>query len=87
MTKMSGFKLFFVFLFLWKFAESQLDEEERLKEYAARGYTWPLEYVNPNTEGWRHNMFRRLAQVERIQEDDDRYNGWVAVMVRKIALL
>ena len=29
---------------------------------------------------WREKQFRRLAQVERIQDTGDRYNAWVATM-------
>ena len=29
-------------------------------------------------------MFRRIAQVERIQNDDERYDGWMAVMAAAI---
>ena len=60
--------------------DGQLMEEDRLKEYRARNYKWPLTEVVPNTEGWRKKQFRRLAQVERIQDTGDRYNAWVAIM-------
>lgn len=65
-------------------AFSQLIEAERLAEYKKRNYSWPLTAVNPNTEGWKRRMFRRLAQVERVQNDDDRYNAWMAVMAAAI---
>jgi hypothetical protein len=58
----------------------QMNEQDRLAEYHARNYSWPLPQVNPNTPGWDKLMRRRLAQVERVQNDDDRYNGWVSVI-------
>lgn len=60
--------------------EAQLREDVRLAEYKKRNYTWPLTDILPNTEGWKQRMDRRLGQVERIQNDADRYNAWIAVM-------
>lgn len=76
---------FFLVAVLLHGACGVLVEEERLAEYAKRNYTWPLTNVNPNTEGWKRKMFRRLAQVERVKQNDDRYNGWVAVMAAAIS--
>lgn len=63
-----------------------LAESDRLQEYAARNYTWPItDFIRPPTEGWKRTTTRRMRQVERIKADDDRYNGWVAVMAAAVA--
>lgn len=64
----------------------QLIEQERVRQYRLRNYSWPLPEVVPNTEGWRMKQFRRLAQVERIVNGDDRYNAWMAVMPPAVAV-
>jgi len=63
-----------------------LIETDRLREYAARNYTWPLSdhQIVPNTAGWKRQVRRRLAQVERITNDADRYNGWVSIMAAAV---
>ncbi|EJK61160.1 hypothetical protein THAOC_18397, partial [Thalassiosira oceanica] len=63
-------------------AAGGLDEGERLGEYYKRGHTWPPkdeEFVPPS-DGWRRIMRRRLAQVRRIEDSGDMYNGWVATV-------
>lgn len=65
---------------------AQLIEAERLAEYNKRNYTWPMASLQPNTEGWQRRIYRRLAQVERVQSSDDRYNGWMAVMAAAVAV-
>jgi hypothetical protein len=67
-------------------ASAQLVEDDRLVEYKKRNYTWPMEAYVPNTEGWKRRMDRRLAQVERVQDDDARYNGYMAAMAAAIAM-
>ncbi|KAI2500301.1 hypothetical protein MHU86_14181 [Fragilaria crotonensis] len=57
-----------------------LNEERRHAGYLLRNHTWPLVSVHPNTDGWRYLMFRRLAQVERIKNTADRYNGFYTTM-------
>jgi hypothetical protein len=66
--------------------DAALVETKRLEEYRKRNYTWPVTETNPNTDGWKRLMYRRLAQVERIQSDDDRYNGWMSVMSQAISV-
>ena len=54
-----------------------LYEDERVDEYYKRGHTWPPtdeEFV-PNSDGWTRIMRRRLAQVRRIEDSGDMYNG------------
>ncbi len=58
----------------------EMSEEERLEEYHARGYEWPVKKFSPDTAGWRKIFERRLKQVERIQDDNEKYNGWVQSM-------
>mmetsp|Transcript_16681 Transcript_16681/g.27668 ORF Transcript_16681/g.27668 Transcript_16681/m.27668 type:complete len:342 (+) Transcript_16681:133-1158(+) len=73
-------------LVLIQTASAQLVEEERLAEYQKRNYTWPMAKVFPDTEGWTRRMDRRMAQVERVADNDLRYNGWMAVMASAIAM-
>ena len=59
------------------YADRNLDEEDRLREYDARGYQWPIPQVNPNTEGWRKIFYRRMEQLNSIEDVGERYNGWI----------
>mmetsp|Transcript_13891 Transcript_13891/g.21083 ORF Transcript_13891/g.21083 Transcript_13891/m.21083 type:complete len:357 (-) Transcript_13891:35-1105(-) len=61
-----------------------LTEQVRLEIYAERNYTWPPQYMVPNTVGWRQLQHKRIAQVERIADPTERYNGWVAAMTAAI---
>lgn len=63
-----------------------LSETHRLQEYEARNYTWPIQdHFVPNTDGWKRSTGRRIAQVERLTDDDARYNGWISVMAAAVA--
>jgi hypothetical protein len=53
----------------------QLNEEDRLKEYEKRNYTWPLNNYSPNTPGWKALMEERFAQVAEMESD--RYEGLI----------
>ena len=56
-------------------------EEDRLREYAARGYEWPLPEVVPNTPGWRTIFERRFEQIEQtIEHTGERYDAWMQAM-------
>ena len=57
-----------------------MSEDERLDEYHARGYEWPVKKFNPDTEGWRKIFERRLKQIQRIEASNEKYNGWVQSM-------
>lgn len=58
-----------------------LNEDDRIKEYKARGYEWPLKHLVPDTPGWNEIFRRRFEQVEEtIENDNDRYNAWMQVM-------
>ena len=60
---------------------SALSEDERLKEYEARGYQWPIQKFVPNTPGWKTLLERRFEQVsETIDNRRDRYNAWIQLM-------
>ena len=54
-----------------------MTEEHRVEEYHKRGYRWPLEEMVPNTPGWRRIMERRFEQVSRVEDTNDKYNGWM----------
>lgn len=56
-----------------------LVEHERIQEYHARNYTWPLrpERFIPNTPGWIKLAEHRLRQVEEIRNPKDRYEAYV----------
>ena len=59
-------------------------ETDRVAEYHKRGYQWPLNATIPNTEGWRRNQFRRIAQIERIQKNKKKYDAWLHIMASAI---
>jgi len=52
-----------------------LDEEDRLKEYHARGYTWPVTHFVPDTPGWNALMTERFAQIIEMDDELKRYQG------------
>jgi len=59
------------------FLVTPLDEEDRVREFYARGYSWPFEKLVPDTPGWRNIFERRFEQLRRIEDSNERYNGWV----------
>lgn len=64
-----------------------IEEDERLAEYHARNYNWPLESMVPNTEGWRRLMERRIQQLEQMEGDDEyRYKGWIPTMASALTV-
>lgn len=68
------------------FIDAQLSESERMKEYRARNYTWPLVETVPNTEGWRKLMQRRFQQVAAIRDTDRRYEGYLQLTYAAVAV-
>jgi len=54
-----------------------MSEDHRMEEYHKRGYKWPLEKVVPDTPGWRRICDRRFEQIERVEDNSNRYNGWM----------
>ena len=77
-------------------AENKLNlrEPDRLKEYHARNYSWPLPHFVPDTPGWRRLMSRRFEQVERIPDvtskekskTEERYWAWVGAMISALVV-
>lgn len=61
-------------------ANAALIEEDRVKEYHARNYTWPPEKFHPDTPGWKKLMEHRLRQVAEIDDRGDRYEGYVQTL-------
>lgn len=59
---------------------TQLIEEDRLEEYAKRGYSWPIEKFVPDTAGWDKLMRERLDQILEIENQGDRYMGLYKMM-------
>ncbi len=55
-------------------------EQERLNSYFARNYTWPIPQFQPNTPGWDRLMRHRLRQVEEIENDTNRFEGYAQTL-------
>lgn len=60
--------------------EGQLSEADRVDEYHKRNYTWPLPSYVPNTPGWKNLMDSRFHQIEEIEDETKRYNGYMQVI-------
>jgi hypothetical protein len=58
-------------------AYASMIEEERVKGYHARNYTWPPSKYVPETPGWRALMEQRVTQVSHISNIHDRYQAYV----------
>ena len=55
-----------------------MNEQDRLVEYNARGYEWPLKKLVPDTPGWNAIYERRFKQIEETIDDSTaRYNSWM----------
>mmetsp|Transcript_28874 Transcript_28874/g.52229 ORF Transcript_28874/g.52229 Transcript_28874/m.52229 type:complete len:344 (+) Transcript_28874:17-1048(+) len=82
MTMMSSPLLLMCLLcaFLPQTSAEGLVESERLEEYKARNYTWPLEELVPNTPGWRRIIDRRFQQIEAMEGGGQRYEGYMQTM-------
>ena len=55
-------------------------EVERLEQFNARNYTWPVREFQPNTPGWDKLMRHRLRQVEEIEDRQSRWEGYIQIM-------
>jgi len=55
-------------------------EEERMAEYMKRGYTFPFDHFNPNTEGWNKLMNQRVSQLMSNPEMQERWDGWIQTL-------
>lgn len=58
-------------------SQAALVEQDRIREYEERNYTWPIEHTVPDTAGWRRLMQHRFRQVAEIEHRMDRYEGFV----------
>jgi hypothetical protein len=58
-------------------ATAELNEHERMAEYAKRNYSWPLSEYVPNTPGWKNLCEHRFRQVAEIDGWDARYEGYL----------
>ena len=59
---------------------ARFTEDERIEQYHKRGYQWPIQKFNPNTEGWNKLMTDRLNQVSEIDDDAERYKGYTTTL-------
>ncbi|KAG7343140.1 hypothetical protein IV203_021085 [Nitzschia inconspicua] len=71
---------FAAFFFSWNTSSARLTEDERLLQYEKRGYEWPIKAFKPNTEGWNTLMNERLNQVSEIDDETERYKGYVTTL-------
>ena len=56
---------------------SALSEQDRLREYHARNYTWPIPEYKPNTPGWRKLFDHRFRQAAEIDNANKRYEAFL----------
>eukprot|EP00579_Thalassiosira_antarctica_P011136 CAMPEP_0201917470 /NCGR_PEP_ID=MMETSP0903-20130614/6861_1 /ASSEMBLY_ACC=CAM_ASM_000552 /TAXON_ID=420261 /ORGANISM="Thalassiosira antarctica, Strain CCMP982" /LENGTH=375 /DNA_ID=CAMNT_0048453545 /DNA_START=109 /DNA_END=1236 /DNA_ORIENTATION=+ len=61
-----------------------MSEEHRMEEYHKRGHKWPLEKMVPDTPGWKRILNKRFEQVARVEDTNDRYNGWMGFITSAI---
>jgi hypothetical protein len=61
-------------------SSARFTEEERIAEYLKRGYQWPIQKFVPDTEGWNKLMTERLNQVSEIDDEAERYKGYVTTL-------
>jgi hypothetical protein len=59
---------------------ASFDETERVKQFHARNYTWPVEKFSPETPGWRKLFEHRLRQVAEIENRADRFEGFAQTL-------
>jgi hypothetical protein len=60
-----------------RFQVEALEEDIRVAEYHKRNYTWPISEYNPNTLGWKALIEQRFHQVAQLQDETERYNGYL----------
>jgi hypothetical protein len=63
-------------------AVEALSEDDRMKGYIDRNYTWPLplEAYKPPTKGWKALMEHRFRQIEEIDDFQKRYEGYIQTL-------
>jgi len=74
---MTAPSLLLLSLFFVTSAGGALLEPERLAEYRARNYSWPVQHYVPDTPGWKKLYDHRFRQVAEIDDTDVRYEGYV----------
>jgi len=74
------FTLLLPFYFAFLVLSNARTEEERLQEYYARNYKWPIEEFSPNTPGWNKLMQHRLRQVAEIADSSSRFEGYAQTL-------
>lgn len=81
-TRLGGVLLLTLLVLGWspRPSEASLNENERVKEYHARNYTWPIEEFHPKTPGWKRLFEHRLRQVTEIDNKKERYEGFIQVL-------
>lgn len=67
-------------LFPGNCVSARMMESERLLQYGKRGYEWPIKAFNPNTDGWNTLMSERLSQVSEIDDEAERYRGYMTTL-------
>ena len=67
-------------LFLAGSTTHAFTEQERVAEYLARNWSWPIPAFQPNTEGWDRLMRRRLRQVGELEDASARFEGYAQTL-------
>jgi hypothetical protein len=72
---MTPFRLCLLSL-LWTGTLAIFTEEERIRKYSDRNYTWPLSEYVPNTAGWKKLFDHRFRQAAEMQDSHQRFDGF-----------
>eukprot|EP00934_Nitzschia_sp_Nitz4_P004169 Nitzschia sp. Nitz4//scaffold207_size38617//10218//11372//NITZ4_007674-RA/size38617-processed-gene-0.30-mRNA-1//1//CDS//3329541602//4159//frame0 len=67
-------------LALFSASTEAFTEEERVAEYHARNYTWPVPKFIPDFDGWDKLMRSRLQQVSEIENLEERFEGYAQTL-------
>jgi hypothetical protein len=59
-------------------------EEQRLDEYVKRGYQFPFSRYVPDTEGWKRLMDQRFAQVQALEDNQMKWDGWIQTITSAV---
>ena len=61
-------------------SSARFNEEDRIAEYKKRGYEWPIQKFVPDTPGWNRVISERLDQIAEIDDEAERYKGYVTTL-------
>lgn len=61
-------------------------EDERQAEYIKRGYKFPFDHFEPNTEGWNRLMQQRVSQVMANRELQEKWDGFIQTLSSAITV-